>query len=82
MPKKTTHPSSVPADAAGAAVRAQSLTFEAAYHELESIVSQLERGDLPLEQALELHQRGQQLAALCMAHLEQAELKVRRLETE
>ncbi|MCS7061476.1 MAG: exodeoxyribonuclease VII small subunit [Anaerolineae bacterium] len=55
----------------------QTLTFEQAYHELEQIVEQLERGDLPLEQMLALHARGQHLAALCSAQLDQAELKIR-----
>ena len=73
MPKKSV--SGQPESAAES-----SLTFEAAYRELEQIVAQLERGDLPLEQALELHERGQQLAALCASQLDQAELKVRRLD--
>ena len=54
--------------------------FEAAFHELEEIVAQLERGDLPLEQALELHERGQRLAAYCATQLDQAELRVKKLE--
>jgi exodeoxyribonuclease VII small subunit len=73
MPKKTASGSS---EAAGETP----LTFEAAYRELEEIVARLERGDLPLEQALELHQRGQFLANLCTTQLDQAELKVKRLE--
>jgi exodeoxyribonuclease VII small subunit len=73
MPKKTT---AAPVDMAAE----QPQTFEAAYRELEEIVAQLERGDLPLEQALELHARGQQLAAHCMSQLDQAELKVRKLD--
>ncbi len=56
------------------------IPFEIAYRELENIVAQLEQGDLPLERALELHERGQQLAALCLSQLEQAELRVRKLE--
>ncbi len=56
------------------------MTFDDAYHELERIVAQLERGDMPLEQAIELHTRGQQLAALCAARLDQAELKVQKLD--
>lgn len=73
MPKKTT---ATPGDTTGE----QPLTFEAAYRELEEIVAQLEQGDLPLERALELHARGQQLAAYCNTQLEQAELKVRKLD--
>lgn len=57
------------------------MSFEAAYRELEQIVAQLEQGDLPLEQAIELHTRGQQLASLCAMQLDHAELKVKKLES-
>ena len=53
--------------------------FEQAYAELEKIVEQLEEGELPLEQSLALHARGQLLAAHCAGKLEQAELRVRTL---
>jgi exodeoxyribonuclease VII small subunit len=56
------------------------LSFEQAYAELETIVTQLEEGDLSLEASLTLHARGQQLAALCAKQLEQAELKVREIK--
>jgi exodeoxyribonuclease VII small subunit len=72
MPKKTAPPTSESNQDAP--------TFESAYQELQEIVAQLERGDLPLEHALELHARGQQLATLCMTQLDQAELKVKKLE--
>jgi len=55
-------------------------SFEQALRELESIVAQLEQGDLTLEQAMALHARGQELAALCSGRLEQAELKVRQID--
>lgn len=73
MSRKQTLPSSTAPEQAGD----QSLTFEQAYRELEQIVAQLERGDLPLEQSLALHARGQRLAELCAAQLDQAELKIR-----
>ncbi len=53
------------------------VSFEQAYKELESIVAQLEQGELPLEQSLALHARGQKLAAVCNKTLEEAELKVK-----
>lgn len=59
-----------------------SRTFEDAYRELSEIVAQLEHGDLPLEQMLELHTRGQHLVSMCSTMLEQAELKVRQLDEE
>lgn len=50
--------------------------FEAAIAELESIVRKLEAGDLPLEQSLELYERGVQLSRFCHAQLEAAERRI------
>jgi exodeoxyribonuclease VII small subunit len=58
------------------------LSFEDALGELEGIVSQLEAGDLLLEDALELFERGQELAAHCNALLEAASLRVEQLTTD
>lgn len=55
------------------------LAYEQAYSELEEIVGRLEEGDLPLEEALGLFERGQALAARCADLLENAELKLRQL---
>src|SRR5215213_6707322 len=51
--------------------------FESASAELEAIVKKMEEGDLPLEKALELYERGVQLSRFCHGKLEEAE---RRLE--
>ena len=51
--------------------------FESASAELESIVKKMEEGDLTLEDALRLYERGVQLSRFCHAKLEEAE---RRLE--
>lgn len=77
MPRKQTTQSPAAPEQAGD----EHLTFEQACRELEQIVEQLERGDLPLEQSLALHARGQRLAALCAAQLDQAELKIRVVES-
>ncbi len=50
--------------------------FETALKELEGIVEQLESGDLPLERALELFERGVKLSRECQKRLEEAERKV------
>jgi len=55
------------------------LTFEQAFQELETLVRQMEAGQLPLEEALTVFERGQALAARCGVVLENAELKVRQL---
>ncbi len=58
---------------------ASTMTFEQAYRELEDTVKKLEAGNLPLEQALALFERGQALAARCSELLDQAEIRLRRL---
>jgi exodeoxyribonuclease VII small subunit len=51
-------------------------TFEESLKKLESIVGQLERGDLPLEDSVKLFEEGMQLSADCKKQLEEAEGKV------
>jgi exodeoxyribonuclease VII small subunit len=51
-------------------------TFEAALAELETVVRQLEAGDLPLEESLRLFERGMTLSELCRAQLDEAEQRV------
>ena len=61
---------------------ADELTFEEALAELESIVAQLESGELPLEASLVLFERGQQLATKCNTQLEQASLRIEMLTAD
>jgi exodeoxyribonuclease VII small subunit len=63
-------------------VKAQPASFEDSLSKLESIVSQLESGDLPLERALEIFEDGVGLARLCQSHLAEAERKVEMLLRE
>ena len=63
-------------------VKAQPASFEDSLSRLESIVSQLESGDLPLERALEIFEDGVGLARLCQSHLAEAERKVEMLLRE
>ena len=51
-------------------------SFEQSLDELESIVSELESGDMPLERALELFEKGVGLSESCRKRLEDAETKV------
>ncbi len=50
--------------------------FEAALARLETIVQDLEQGDLPLEQSLKLFEEGIKLSRICNNRLEEAERKV------
>ncbi|HLJ14989.1 MAG TPA: exodeoxyribonuclease VII small subunit [Bryobacteraceae bacterium] len=52
------------------------LGFEAGLEELEKIVKEMESGDLPLERALELFERGVALSEACRKRLEEAESRV------
>ena len=57
----------------------ENLSFEAAFAELEDVVRQLEEGNLPLDQAMALFERGTALATHCNARLDAAELRVQQL---
>lgn len=57
----------------------EELTYEEAFNELDSIVSDLESEQHSLEQTLSLFERGQALARHCTKLLEAAELKVQQL---
>ena len=50
--------------------------FEDCLQRLEQIVDDLEKGNVPLEQALKLFEEGVQLSASCRKELEEAEGKV------
>lgn len=54
-------------------------TFEESLKQLETIVDQLEKGDLPLEESLKLFERGVGLSAICKQELDAAEGKVQTL---
>lgn len=56
--------------------KTSSLSFEASLEELERIVKELEKGDLPLEQSLALFETGMRLSAECKRQLEEAESRV------
>jgi exodeoxyribonuclease VII small subunit len=51
-------------------------SFEAGLQKLESIVKEMESGELPLERALELFERGMKLSDACRKQLEEAESRV------
>lgn len=57
----------------------EEMSYEQAFGELERIVTALESGQGTLEDAIALFERGQGLAQRCADLLDQAELRVRRL---
>jgi exodeoxyribonuclease VII small subunit len=54
-------------------------TFEELRHELEEIVGKLERGDVAVDEAIQLWQRGEELHRQCAALLEAAEGRIEEL---
>ncbi len=60
----------------------EELSYEEALTELEGIVESLEDGQNPLEESLNLFERGQALVTHCGALLESAQLKVQKLAGE
>jgi exodeoxyribonuclease VII small subunit len=55
-------------------------TFESALTELETIVSQMESGQLPLEETLSAYKRGAELLQYCQHALAEAQQQVLILE--
>ena len=60
----------------------EELTYEETFAALQAVVEALEAEGRPLDEAIDLYERGQALARRCAALLEQAELKVRLLNGE
>ncbi|MBP8645516.1 MAG: exodeoxyribonuclease VII small subunit [Syntrophobacteraceae bacterium] len=57
----------------------KSESFEEALKKLQSLVERLERGDLPLEEAVESFTEGIRLVQFCQKKLEEAEKKIQVL---
>jgi exodeoxyribonuclease VII small subunit len=61
---------------------ARERSFEELQRELEEIVTRLERGDVPVDEAIGLFRRGEDLYAACVERLQGAELRVEELTPE
>ena len=57
-------------------------TFEELQRELEEIVTRLERGDVPVDEAIELFRRGEDVYKACVERLQGAELRIEELSPE
>jgi exodeoxyribonuclease VII small subunit len=58
------------------------LSFEQAVTELENIVARLERGDVPLDQSIEIYERGEALKRHCEALLSAAEARIEKIRID
>ena len=72
MPNSTKQP--------GTAAAEKEPPFEEALRKLEAIVESMESGDLPLESLLARFEEGTRLVKACQTRLEEAELKINKLE--
>lgn len=58
----------------------EKLTFEDNMKELGKIVSELEKGDIPLDKAVELYGEGIKISSECRKQLENAQLKITEVD--
>jgi exodeoxyribonuclease VII small subunit len=57
----------------------EELSFEEALQRLETIVQQLERGDVPLDRSITLYAEGDRLRAQCQKRLEAAQARIEQI---
>ena len=57
-------------------------TFEAAMERLESLISSMETGEIPLAQMVSKFEEGLNLLKQCQAQLKEAELTIEKLDPE
>lgn len=55
------------------------LTFEQALQQLETIVKQLEQGQVPLEESIAIYEKGTALKAHCETKLRDAEARIEKI---
>lgn len=55
------------------------MSFEDALAELERIVAQLEKGNVPLDDSIAIYERGDALRARCDALLKNAEARIEKI---
>jgi exodeoxyribonuclease VII small subunit len=58
------------------------LSFEAALRELETIVGRLESGDAELDEAIRLYERGDVLRRRCADRLDAAQARIEAIRTD
>lgn len=60
----------------------ENMTFEKALFDLEEIIAKLEKGELSLEQSIEVYEQGVRLTAFCNKELKNAKLKIEELQKD
>lgn len=57
----------------------ENITFEQAIEELENIINRLEEGDVPLDETINLYEKGSELKDFCEKKLQSAEVKIQKI---
>ena len=57
----------------------ENITFEKAIEELETIINRLEEGDVPLDETINLYEKGSELKDFCEKKLQSAEIKIQKI---
>ncbi|MFC4255604.1 exodeoxyribonuclease VII small subunit [Altererythrobacter xixiisoli] len=55
------------------------MTFEEALRALEDVVRRLEGGDVPLDESIDLYERGEDLRKHCQARLDAAQARIEKI---
>jgi len=55
------------------------MTFEEALRALEEVVRRLEAGDVPLDESIDLYERGEALRRRCQQRLDAAEARIEKI---
>jgi exodeoxyribonuclease VII small subunit len=55
-------------------------SFEELQRELDDVVARLEQGDVPVDDAIALFRRGEELYRACVERLQTAELRIEELD--
>lgn len=61
------------------AARIGQMSFEEALRALETVVRQLESGEVPLDASISLYETGEKLRAACQARLDAASARIERI---
>ncbi|QKG71480.1 exodeoxyribonuclease VII small subunit [Erythrobacter mangrovi] len=55
------------------------MTFEEALRALEGVVRRLESGEVPLDESIDLYERGEALRKACQARLDTAQARIEKI---
>ena len=60
----------------------ENISFEENIRKLSAVVSELEKGDIPLEKAAQLYSEGVKLLAVCRKQLDEAKIMITEADAD